>query len=129
MFLASVINVYEDLLICDLAQTYQIFDYKKLPARVVASFVYGLDQDSRIKMALSNRNFKTSELLLASVVDRLSLLVWSKTKDGLKGKNRPKMLVDLMINNKPQNEVIAFSSIDDFEARKKEILNKVKGGE
>ncbi len=36
----------EDALICDLAETYQIYNYKSLPARLVATLSVGLRDDS-----------------------------------------------------------------------------------
>ena len=38
MILANMIKTDEDALICDLAETYQIYDYKSLPAYMVATF-------------------------------------------------------------------------------------------
>lgn len=40
----------EHALICDLAETYGIYDYHKLPARTVAILATGLREDSRIFM-------------------------------------------------------------------------------
>ena len=37
-----MIKTDEDALICDLAETYQIYDYKSLPAYMVATFSVGL---------------------------------------------------------------------------------------
>lgn len=45
-----MIQTDEDALICDLAETYQIYDYRQLPAYQVAVFSYGLRDDSRIKV-------------------------------------------------------------------------------
>lgn len=42
----------EDALICDLAETYRIFDYRSLPLKTVATFSVGLRENSRIKMSL-----------------------------------------------------------------------------
>ena len=50
-----MIKTDEDALICDLAETYQIYDYKSLPAYMVATFSVGLRENSRIKMKLSNQ--------------------------------------------------------------------------
>ena len=36
-----MIKTDEDALICDLAETYQIYDYKSLPAYMVATFSVG----------------------------------------------------------------------------------------
>ena len=52
-----MIQTDEDALICDLAETYGIFDYRQLPADQVAVFAFGLRDDSRIKLAMTNSKF------------------------------------------------------------------------
>src|SRR5690625_6979619 len=110
-----MINLDEDALICDLAETYQIYDYRQLPATRVAVFAYGLRNDSRIKMKLGGQSVPIDTLLLAGISDRLSTLIWFQTKDGQKGKNRPKSLIDLL-NNKEETEkdTVIFDSGEDF---------------
>ena len=82
-----MINIDESSLICDLAETYKIYDYKQLPVSKVAVFSCGLRDESRIKQKLSGQNIPLNTLLLAGINDNLRLLVWAKTKDGQKGKN------------------------------------------
>ena len=84
-----MIQADEDALICDLAEVYNIYDYRRLPAYQVAVFSYGLREDSRIKLVMSGQRVSFDTLLQASILDRLSLLTWFKTKDGQKGNNRP----------------------------------------
>jgi len=80
LILAQMIKVDENALICDLAETYQIFNYKQIPPSTVAIFAIGLRDDSRIKMKLSGAKVSPNILLLSGIVDRLNLLLWSKTK-------------------------------------------------
>ena len=77
-----MMNLDEDALICDLAETYQIYDYKQLPLNEVAVFAYGLRDDSRIKQIMSDQIVSLEITLLANIVDRLSLSLWLQTKDG-----------------------------------------------
>ena len=125
-----MIKVDEDALICDLAETYQIYDYRQLPPKMVAVFSYGLKEDSRIKMKLSGQTVPSETLLLASMVDKLNILVWFKTKDGQKGKNMPPSIVSVLTgkdktdNNK---DVVVFNSGEDFVNRRKMLLQT--GGE
>ena len=111
-----MINTDEEALICDLAETYHIYDYRQLPPQKVAVFALGLRDDSRIKMKISGQVAPIERLLLAGISDRLSTLVWFQTEDGQKGKNRPTMLADLLTNNnaKSEKEVITFDSGEDF---------------
>lgn len=122
MALSTMIQTDEDALICDLAETYHIYDYRSLPLRLVATFSVGLRDDSRIMKKIRNEKVSPQILLIASAVDRLSLLVWAKTKNGQKGMNKPKMLVDQLIGNAQKEDIESFDSGDDFEKRKAQIL-------
>ena len=94
-----MIDLDEDALICDLAETYQVYDYKQLPLQTVAVFAYGLKDDSRIKQLLSDQIAPVERVLLASMVDRLSMLLWIQSKDGQKGVNRPTSIAELLTKN------------------------------
>lgn len=98
-----MVRTDEEALICDLAETYHIYDYKTLPAMLVASLAVGLRDDSRIKMKLSGAKAPTEIILLASMVDKLNLLVWAKTKDAEKGRNRPKSLLSIFYPKETNN--------------------------
>ena len=120
-----MIAIDEDALVCDLAETYQIYDYRQLPLMRVAVLASGLRENSRIKMKMSEQTVTTEIMLLAGIHDRLSLLVWSQTKDAEKGKNRPQMLTDLLLNKTNESEVQAFNSSEEFEKERQRII----GGE
>lgn len=125
-----MIKVDEDALICDLAETYQIYDYRQLPPKMVAVFSYGLKEDSRIKMKLNGQKVPSETLLLASMVDKLNTLVWFKTKDGQKGKNMPPSIVSILTGNEKSDvnkDVVVFNSGEDFVNRRKMLLQT--GGE
>ncbi|MDS8871303.1 DUF5361 domain-containing protein, partial [Streptococcus pneumoniae] len=121
----------EDAFICDLAETYQIYDYKQLPLNQVAVFAYGLRDDSRIKQMMSDQIVPLETTLLASIVDRLSLSLWLKTKDGQKGVNRPASIAELLTkNNKEEGDerdYLVFESGEDFENYRKALLAKTGG--
>src|SRR5690625_8020912 len=91
-----MIELDEDALVCDLAETYQIYDYRQLPPSRVAVFAYGLRDDSRIKMKSSGQNVPIDTILLAGMSDRLSTLDWFETADGQKGKHGRASLPDML---------------------------------
>ena len=126
MLLAKMLKVDEDAIICDLAETYNIYDYRQLPALKVAVFVCGLREDSRIMMQISDSKLPLDTLLLAGVADRLSIMLWQKTKDGQKGKNQPVSIVDQLTKQQIEREELSFESGKDFELAKAKILG---GGE
>lgn len=118
MILAGMIRTDETALICDMAETYGIYDWRALPLETAAALASGLREDSRIKRKIAGMPVDTMTLLTAMIVDRLSLLVWSKTKDAEKGENRPGSIVEkiLSLDKKEENEVEGFQTPEDFQA-------------
>lgn len=121
-----MIKLDENALMCDLAETYHIYDYRQLPASKVAVFSLGLKDNSRIKKLLSNQMVDIDRLLLAGISDKLSYLLWSKTKDGVKGRNKPKSILEMLTVSKKENKQLAFHSGEEFEQMRANIM---AGGE
>lgn len=71
---------------------------------------------------MNNRNADLETLLLAAIADRLSILCWKDTKDGMNGRNKPEMILDAFLNEK-KCDFKVFDSIEDFEKARKDILN------
>lgn len=109
----------KDALLCDLAETYHIYDFKSLPLTKIAIFAKGLKEDSRIRMKMSESKFNVKESLLAGILDRLTLILYSKTKDAEKGKNYPKLLLDEV---EKKEELEGFTSGEDFEKIRRKII-------
>lgn len=128
-----MINLDEDALVCDLAETYQIYDYKQLPLNQVTVFACGLRDDSRIKQIMSDQIVPLETTLLANIVDRLSLSLWLQTKDGQKGVNRPTSIAELLKKNhkeeSDERDYLVFESGEDFENYRKSLLAKTGGEE
>lgn len=118
-----MISVDEDALICDLAETYHLHDYKQLPATKVAVFSCGLRENSRIRMKLSGQKIPFDTVLLASMTDALKLIWWSKTKDGEKGKNTPTSITEKLFESGPKvKSEVVFDSGEDFERMRNRLL-------
>ena len=115
----------EDALVCDFVETYQVFDYKSLPARFAATLAAGLRENSRTKLKMAGMPCTSETLLLAMAVDRLSLLFWAKTDDGQKNRNRPESIYMQLLgaNTKQESDIVAFESRSDFEAERKRLMN------
>lgn len=121
-----MLNVDENALECDLAETYHIYNYRELPLKKVALFSVGLRENSRIKLRISNQKYMLSDLLLANAVDRLSLLIWIVT--GAKKNKQPDLITPKMsIENCKDDSTMVFTSGEDFERKRKEILEKMGG--
>lgn len=111
-------------MICDFAETYHIFNYQGLPVKTVATLVFGLRDNSRTKMALMNQSVSLDTLLQASILDQLRLLVWTKSKDAQKGRNKPKSLYESLTSTKEKDKPMSFRSGKDFENYRKQILER-----
>ena len=105
-------------MICDLAETYHVLNWRALPVPLVATLVFGLSQNSRVKMAIAKEEFTLEQLLLMKMTDQLSLLLWAQTKDGQKGRNKPALL----LSKKEQSKIESFPSIENYEKARKEFI-------
>lgn len=124
-----MMNLDEDAVICDFAETYGIFDWRSLPLTTAAILAVGLRDDSRIKMKLSNQIVPIDTLIMSGILDYVALLVWSKTKDCEKGKNRPLSMVSALLwDNDEEKEIKTYSSGEDFERDRARILAMIRKG-
>lgn len=100
-------------MICDLAETYGIFNYMQFPVELIAKLVSGLKEDARIW-----RNYGSIPLekkILVAIYDNLNWLVWSKTEDGANGQNKPESLYNQLFGEKKSaSEVATFETGEDF---------------
>jgi hypothetical protein len=118
-----MIKLDEDSLVCDLAETYQIYDYKQLPPLKVAVFSCGLRENSRIKLRINNQPLSLDSFLLAGIMDKLSLLLWTKTKDGQSGRNQPALITDILLQKETKKDDKAvFDSGEEFEKVRQKML-------
>ena len=63
---------FPDELTCDMAETYGIFDIKRVPVKLLATLAVGLRDDSRVMMAKRGALVDTKTMLLAKLLDMLS---------------------------------------------------------
>ena len=120
-----MLKIDENALICDLAETYHIYNYRQLPPSMVAIFAIGLRDDSRIKMKLSNSKVPPNIMLLAGIIDSLNILIWQNTEDGRKGRNKPKSILSDLYHK--ENDISAFASGKEFEAERQRIIRQAEG--
>lgn len=72
---------------------------------------------------VSEQRIEYRDMLLASAVDSLRWLVWSKTKDAEHNRNRPESILQkLMGEDKPKDKMQGFESIEAFEEARKKII-------
>lgn len=111
-----MLSTDEDALICDLAQTYGIFEYRDLPVRKVAILACGLPKNARIVMRMTDNRTTYEELMTAMCFDRLNWLCWAKSKDGQKGRNKPESIAQKLMEKPKEitHKVEGFKTSDDF---------------
>lgn len=123
-----MINADETALICDLAETYHIYDYKSLPLKMVAAFSAGLRENSRIKMCLNHVKYPFETLLLAAIFDGINLKNWMLSGAAREGVQRPKALTDSLLGKsgedgeETEDEIVAFDSGEAFEKMRRKLL-------
>ena len=128
MTLTGMLRADKNAVICDLAETYGVLNYRALPVPLLAVLASGLRDDSRIKMSLSGAKATKGEILLAAAVDRLSYMVWGMTEDSRKGINRPESVLDAMLGNAGESgETVGFATAEEYESEWERITG-VKHG-
>ena len=113
----------KNALICDLAETYGIFDYKRVPGRLLGILVAGLGENTRIGKKVNGVRGTVTEVLLAQILDGVRFLCWAQTEDGRKGKHRPQSVASEFFVSEDKEKPKAMT-IDDFE----KIREKIIGG-
>lgn len=108
-----MISVDRTALICDLAETYGVYDMRSLPPRTVAALSAGLRDNSRIYMKMRGDKIPRDELLLAMTVDGVSAVLWRLGAY----KDKPKSIAESLLGNdkKDERKVKGFRSAADFE--------------
>lgn len=118
-----MIHTDENALICDLAETYHVFNYRELSPVLVATLSVGLSEDSRIKKKLRNVQSVPRYVADAFIMDTLNILVWQNSEDGSKGRNRPESILQKVLGEKGSSDMLVFASGDDFEKYRKELID------
>ena len=92
---------------------YNILNYKDIQPDVLGVLVFGLRDNSRIKMNIKNSKLTIEQTFQGMMVDALNFIVWSKTEDAKKGINRPKLIMDSYRNT--EKECKGFKTGEEFE--------------
>lgn len=117
-----MIRLDRDAWICDLAETYHIYDPEALSVEMLARLSCGLRNDSRIKMKMTGAKASLDTILQMAILDEVRWLKWSKTKDAVKNRNMPKRLLDAVLNGESDEKPTSFQTPEEFEQRRREIL-------
>lgn len=111
--------------VCDLAETYGVFDMQRYPARVIATLACGLKADSRIKTKMVGVKISPpNSLLYALIVDELRSLRWGFMGDK---KHMPTFVTEIMANGLPEKGTQGFDTAEEFERKRREIIERING--
>lgn len=119
--------MYKSAMICDLAEYYHIYDYRGLPVQTLATLLFGLREDSRLKMEINGAKVPPYINILAGIYDRIGLLIWQNTEDGHKNRNRPQSLLELLNAAEEKNSITAFNSGEEFDKAYAELTGRARG--
>ena len=120
-----MISVDEAALMCDLAETYGIYDYRSLPVKTVATFSVGLRENSRIKTKMRGDNIQTDTLLLGMIYDNITRVLVA-----LEAVEEPKYITDILLGRdekEKQGSCKTFDSAESFEAERARIVRDIHG--
>ena len=112
-----------DALICDLAETYHVFDMWALPVPLLATLASGLRDQSRIKMKIAGLTYLPMEFVLPQIYDAMIMLFADK-----KARNRAKRLTDVMKPKANGEKLSGFDTAEEFDAWRDSIIKGNKHG-
>ena len=77
---------------------------------------------------MAGLKYPLDTILLASATDKLAMLLWAKTKDGAKGRNKPEPILAKLLNaeTRKNSDIETFDTPEDFEAAMKKFNEKRK---
>lgn len=122
MTLALLASRCEDELICDMAETYHVLNWRELPLKTAAILASGLPQDCRSWRKITGQKLRSVEYTQLAILDELRLLVYSRTEDAATGKNRPKSILLEMLRQDEKPKTLSFRTPEEFEARMQKII-------
>lgn len=127
MTLAYLLATDEDNLICDFAQYYGIYDMEsQVSCSTAAILACGLPPESRVMRKMSNSPIDTTDTILAGIFDSLNNLMYMMS--GKRHRKKPESLLDKLLNvekkKKKQENIVAFSSAEEFERVRNEIIGR-----
>lgn len=118
-----MIAIDENALICDFAETYNIYEYRSLPVKLAATYSAGLRENSRIKMKLRGDALGDSDRsLIAMIYDALAQLEW--IGDGEAPSMLKAMYGELPEASTATKKTRSFDTPEDYERARKELIER-----
>ena len=112
-----------------MAETYHVLNLWELPVEKAAVLAAGLREDSRIRLKLAGMKTDFRTMLEASLLDSVNTSVWMRSEDGRKRRNRPKSVLQILVEGVPEKETVGFIDSVEFEAERARLLGGVTDGD
>lgn len=93
-----MLRIDRDALVCDMAETYHVYDFRAIPVETLATLAAGLRDDSRIKMRVGGIEYVPPIILLARIADSLALIQYGLMHDD--DTPLPRMVMDILAGGK-----------------------------
>ena len=115
-----MMSKFPDELTCDMAETYGIFDIKRVPVKLLVTLAVGLRDDSRVMMAKRGALVDNKTILLAQIADMMS---------GVSPKSEQSLTMRCFVRpaepeQAPKEKYEVFDSPEAFNARWAEVTRK-----
>lgn len=107
-------------MICDLAETYQIFDYTRVPVKLLGILVAGLHYNARINRERRDEDYELNTFLLATIADSVNMLLYGFFNDK-KGK-KPDLFIDALTKKDDKADYLTFDRGEDLMAYRQMIM-------
>lgn len=109
-------NEGEDLLICDFAEYYHIYDMHEFPLSRIAVYAIGLRDSSRIKQKINGIKNPIETVLTAGIYDYARILCWMQTANAKDSSTMPEMIAPLLAGAEKTDskDFNTYASPDEF---------------
>lgn len=122
-----MLSTDKDALICDMAETYHIYNIEALPVETLATLSYGLRDNSRIKMKIAGVEYVPLEIIMPQIADNMAIIRYSLTAK--KGDAPPKLMSSYIYGDtKKSKETKSYSTGAEFEAERRRLLKGINNG-
>ncbi len=110
-----MIQTDEASFICDMAETYHIFDYKAIPFDLLVTLANGLRETSRIRCKMADIPIEMTTFFLVGIYDELKWIAWTKSEDAQHGRNCPDRILPKLLGVEEEKEIMSFATPEEFE--------------
>lgn len=101
-----MLSTDRDALMCDMAETYHVYDMRALPVKTVATLACGLREDARIKLKMAGISYYPAFVPLMRIHDMIVDVICGTDSDDFRFRNE----------SKPKLPSFGYSSGEELEA-------------